>query len=186
MIKKTFIDCGYYNGKGTQLFRKHVDKSGEYRYIAFEVNKGYKKLDNVEYIEKLVWVQDDVIDFYSSGARRGQANSVYKNPKRDKRQVCRKVETIDFGKWITRFKDDFVVVKMDIEGAEFEVLESLFNSRAIEIIDYFFLEFHHERAGKTLEYVAALKERLKKELILDTYIEGSDFKLFENIHCNLK
>ena len=54
------------------------------------------------------------------------------------------VHAIDFGQWLlthTRH-EDFVLVKMDIEGAEFVVLPSLLASGAACLIDELYLECH--------------------------------------------
>ena len=54
------------------------------------------------------------------------------------------VETIDFSKFLSEnaTSDDFVVVKMDIEGAEFDVLPSLIENGTYKLINDFYCEFH--------------------------------------------
>eukprot|EP00756_Hemistasia_phaeocysticola_P005596 Hpha_TRINITY_DN13413_c0_g2::TRINITY_DN13413_c0_g2_i1::g.131184::m.131184 len=58
----------------------------------------------------------------------------------------RKVPAVDFASWlIERVKpEDFVVVKMDIENAEFRVMDKLFETGAMELIDEVFIECHGE------------------------------------------
>ena len=43
--------------------------------------------------------------------------------------------------------DDFVVVKMDIEGAEFKIIPHLVKTGAIALIDEIFLECHYVGGG---------------------------------------
>jgi FkbM family methyltransferase len=54
------------------------------------------------------------------------------------------VETIDFSKFLKEntTEEDFVVVKMDIEGAEFEVLPSIIDEESYKLINDFYCEFH--------------------------------------------
>ena len=40
--------------------------------------------------------------------------------------------------------DDFVVVKMDIEGAEYDVVPHLLREKVTDLIDELFLEIHTE------------------------------------------
>ena len=52
------------------------------------------------------------------------------------------VPLLNFSRWLQQnvAAQDFVVVKMDIEGSEYEVLPSLLRSRAITLIDELLLE----------------------------------------------
>ena len=54
------------------------------------------------------------------------------------------VPCIDFGKWIIDNcnKEDFIVVKMDIEGAEYDVLEGVVNTGAIDYVNELHIEWH--------------------------------------------
>ena len=57
------------------------------------------------------------------------------------------VPLLNFSRWLQQHvaAEDFVVVKMDIEGSEYEVLPSLLRSRAIKLIDELLLEVHYNR-----------------------------------------
>ena len=54
--------------------------------------------------------------------------------------------TVDFGRWLeSRFcKEDYVHVKMDIEGAEYDVVPHLLREKVADLIDELFLEVHTE------------------------------------------
>eukprot|EP00998_Keelungia_sp_KM082_P003230 NODE_1399_length_1350_cov_86.160262_g1387_i0.p1 GENE.NODE_1399_length_1350_cov_86.160262_g1387_i0~~NODE_1399_length_1350_cov_86.160262_g1387_i0.p1 ORF type:complete len:356 (-),score=47.46 NODE_1399_length_1350_cov_86.160262_g1387_i0:162-1229(-) len=58
-----------------------------------------------------------------------------------------KIRTLDFNEYMFRHftKDDFVVVKMDIEGVEYDVLKRMVHTRAIDLIDELFVECHWKR-----------------------------------------
>ena len=60
-----------------------------------------------------------------------------------------RVPTVDFGRWLeSRFcKEDYVHVKMDIEGAEFEVVRHLVLTGAAQLIDEIAIEWHLAKVG---------------------------------------
>lgn len=58
-----------------------------------------------------------------------------------------KIQGFDFAEWLksTVTATDFVVMKMDVEGTEFELIPRLFDTGAICLIDELFLECHYNR-----------------------------------------
>jgi hypothetical protein len=57
------------------------------------------------------------------------------------------IEGFDFAEWLknTVSKKDFVAMKMDVEGTEFDLIPRLFETRAICLIDEIFLECHYNQ-----------------------------------------
>lgn len=57
------------------------------------------------------------------------------------------VATVDFANWLAQAvnHEDSVIVKMDIEGAEYRVLDRLVETGAIDLIDELRCEFHSDR-----------------------------------------
>lgn len=57
------------------------------------------------------------------------------------------IEGFDFADWLRRTvtEKDFVVMKMDVEGTEFDLIPRLFETGAICLIDEIFLECHYNR-----------------------------------------
>ncbi|XP_026665992.2 LOW QUALITY PROTEIN: uncharacterized protein LOC103721505 [Phoenix dactylifera] len=57
------------------------------------------------------------------------------------------IHGFDFAKWLKRTvsESDFVVMKMDVEGTEFDLVPRLFETGAICLIDELFLECHYNR-----------------------------------------
>jgi len=58
-----------------------------------------------------------------------------------------KIPGFDFADWLknTVSKNDFVVMKMDVEGTEFDLIPRLFETGAICLVDEIFLECHYNR-----------------------------------------
>ncbi|KAA8517481.1 hypothetical protein F0562_017774 [Nyssa sinensis] len=61
-----------------------------------------------------------------------------------------KIQGFDFANWLksTVSEKDFVVMKMDVEGTEFDLIPRLFETGAICLIDEIFLECHYNRWQK--------------------------------------
>lgn len=73
------------------------------------------------------------------------------------------IDTVDFSNFLRDnvSEDDFVVVKMDIEGAEFDVLPSLIEDGSYKLINDFYCEFH-ERFLEPKSKYKKLKEQYKQ------------------------
>lgn len=59
----------------------------------------------------------------------------------------KRIPVLNFSRWLlnTVDADEYVVVKMDIEGAEYNVLPELLGSQARHLVDELWIEMHHTR-----------------------------------------
>lgn len=74
-----------------------------------------------------------------------------------------KVESIDFSKWISQFAHDDVWCKMDIEGAEFQVLRKLLRDGKAGIFKTLWVEFHpYTVPGESLKTKKLLIDQLRE------------------------
>jgi FkbM family methyltransferase len=73
------------------------------------------------------------------------------------------VKTINFSEFLKNkiSNDDFVLVKMDIEGSEFSVLDSLIETGSFKLINEIYIEFH-ERFFDDMDYYVNKKNNYKK------------------------
>lgn len=144
---KAFIDCGYFRGRGISLFKKTKEYSEDFKFYAFEPFEECRT-EGVEFHKVAAWNKDGKLTMYRSGRRKGQANGIYSNP-RASREIKEEVECIDLSKWIkeTFSKDDFVILKMDVEGAEKEILKKMIEDDALSLIDIIYLENHVQLNG---------------------------------------
>ena len=148
-MKKIFIDCGANNGCSIDLFLKKYPKSNEFEIHSFEPNPKFSKSfdkygGNVTLHKNVVFTQNVTIDFYlgrdlSSSIRKDKITGInYKN-------VPIKVDAIDLSEFIkNNFNiQDYIVLKMDIEGAEYDVLPHLINEGIFDgWVDEIFGEWH--------------------------------------------
>lgn len=126
----------------------------------------------VEIVEAAAWTSDTVLPLYlghplSSTLMSGKVPlENYPQFVIDYSQSVH-VAAIDTSRWISEHigEGDVVIVKMDIEGAEYEVLPSLIESGAVERIAELRCEFHPERfpqhAGRHDELVRQLEAKTR-------------------------
>jgi len=166
-MRKIFIDCGAYKGEVTKAFL--ANRGEGFEVFAFEPNpyaKIHKK--NVDYtvFQKAVWITDGRIPFYinKKKARSSQSSSLLKEKTSGGLDTKILVEAVNFGKWVKDnfSKDDFIVVKMDIEGAEFRVVDSMVADGSIYYIDELYMESHAHCIGLPDSARIELNEKLSK------------------------
>jgi FkbM family methyltransferase len=131
----------------------------EFRFIGFEspdyafMNDTRKRFGhkNLRLEEKIVWTHDGTVEFDSDGESldcriyevsktAGQEPWRHPNPSATVKQL----ECIDLaGYLMSNFTSgDYVIVKLDIEGAEYDVLKRLIDSGAIALIKELYVEYH--------------------------------------------
>ena len=78
------------------------------------------------------------------------------------------VECIDLSVWIseTFSADDHITLLMDIEGAEYDVLEKMVADNSIGIIDVLYVEFHaHKMVMDVPRHVSLIKNLMSIETL---------------------
>tara|TARA_Y100000593_G_C4300796_1_gene333256 strand:- start:1154 stop:1783 length:630 start_codon:yes stop_codon:yes gene_type:complete len=159
-MKKVFIDCGAHDGCSVRKFLDVMEDSGEYEIHSFEPNPNLEKYHPVQpaiFHKQAVWIEDGEITFYNFSTTGGSSVLKAKHNrnimKTTKKPLWMKnfglpeaitVSAIDFSSWVTANfnKDDYIIVKMDIEGAEYEILKKMFLENTISYINEFWVEWH--------------------------------------------
>lgn len=81
------------------------------------------------------------------------------------------VETIDLADYVLSLNKPIAFVKMDIEGAEIEVINHLLDTGAIKQIKLLCAETHEAKIPQLRAPTSALKKRLKKERIKNVRLD---------------
>lgn len=173
-----FIDAGANKGQSIDLFKSTNE---DYRYspyswaiYAFEPHPYFKTFltkKDIHYINKAVWTENTVIPFYVNPANNeSQGSSLIKDKisgDLDKEKPIY-VETIDFSSWLKSnfYFEDKIILRMDIEGAEYEVLRHMIDTKAINLIDHLIIEFHHQKINYPLEKHNQLIDELRNIVTL--------------------
>lgn len=149
---KVYIDLGSYKGDSIKRF---IEKNGtNWEIHAFEANPNVKMNYPPKTIihRKAAWIDNGEVKFYT-GERNKEVDgaSLVKEKKTGHLDVKHplRVQGVNTGEWIkTSFKmEDTIIVKMNIEGAEYKVLPSMINDGSLEFIDKLYLEAHYDKIG---------------------------------------
>lgn len=177
-MKKIFLDCGTHYGQGLNQFINmyNIDKSWDiYTFEANPttyqhfLNKQKTLLNNlkINHYNLAIFNKNSSITIHHetppNGDDSGMGSSIISldqwNPWGDTLRnnfVSQSVvESIDFAEFIKNNcrQDDFLVIKLDIEGAEYDVLESLIEKKIIHYINDLYIEFHARFFTNTNEII---------------------------------
>ena len=187
--RKIFIDCGGHSGQSIRKFKKEkVYYDNNFEIYSFEPNfnliRDYAKKNTSDMIiPAAVWVEDKEMDFYLD-RNDFDGSSLLKEKKHpegwyenDLRHPI-KVKGFDFSSWVFRNfdKKDYIILKMDIEGAEYEVLSKMIKDGSIHYIDELYIEWHHKKVNIPEETHNALIEKLKSTnvIIHGEFLKGAE------------
>jgi FkbM family methyltransferase len=182
-----FIDLGANLGQGYTWFSRYFD-TPNVEFELFEPNpncfaellklpgvrSGEVKVHNVG-----VGAAAGFFKFYGlaegEGGKTSQGGSIVKEHNSNRYAASDDgaidVEVINFSDYLREKAKNFkkIVVKMDIEGAEVDLLESMIENRSVDLIDYLYVEFHSQYQD---EETAAVT-RAREEAILTKLKKGS-------------
>jgi len=192
-----FIDCGSNIGDTIELFLQKYKNAKKYQIIAFEPNKDlakyYKRFTNVVLYQKAVWIADETKKFYVGTKNQHSTNSrlddfYYGRKKTKYKTEPEIVECIDFSQYIKsnfNLKDN-IILKMDIEGAEYFVLTKMITDNTISYINEIYIEFHETQNTQSFDKNKILKKIQEMGVkISGNFNGGVEFKnIFEN-QCKL-
>lgn len=164
-----FIDGGAHLGETITDFRLSLRRLlYPWDVYSFEANPALvpriATFPHVTVLGQAIWIEDGTVDFYV-GETTPSSSILSSKQTGHLAKVPIQVPAIDFGAWLRRsFRpEDFLLVKLDIEGAEYEVLEQMLRDGSVELVDEFLIEFHNRKVGISAErdetIVAALRQR---------------------------
>ena len=136
--KPLIIDCGANMGLSVLYFSKnHPDA----KIIAFEPDEQIvpflrknicsQELGNVHLIQKAVWIEESVLDFYTDNGMGGRIGTKYQE------QPPKRIRSVKLRDYLNQPVD---MLKMDIEGAEYSVLNDCEDK--LNNINHIFVEYH--------------------------------------------
>jgi len=168
-MRKIFIDGGANSGISIQMFLDKYPGADEFEIYSFECNPelfnelSKKYSTRATLYQQAVFTVNTDFDFYignrlSSSLRRDKISG-YLNT-----EAPIRVQAIDISKFISNnfSKEDYIVLKLDIEGAEYDVIPHLIETSAINYINELFGEWHYLKLKSISEdFHNGLVNRLK-------------------------
>lgn len=152
-MKKIFIDGGARIGESLDIFANN--ELLNYDIHLFECNPNhFDSLNNLKFKypqyniyvhQAALWDKEGEQDFYFSIDQWGDLGCTLNKNKREKLDLNNpiKVKSITLSNFLKQFhKDDYIVVKLDIEGAEWEVVNDLLITDQISMINELYVEWH--------------------------------------------
>lgn len=165
---KYFIDCGGHHGEGLKSFIEmyNIDKTWEiYSFEpnkdSFEILKEFKYNNcNIEFINAGIWKEDSKLTFNvettsaTYGSKEDGAGSTFVNLENWNIKhpgnmeagdylTSYEVDVINFTNFIKSLNDvEFLLVKMDVEGSEYDILRNMISDNSILTINDLYVEFH--------------------------------------------
>lgn len=166
--RHVFIDGGAHEGESIRAFeRTRMYRDHPWEIFAFECNPDLAaRLSSdprIAVANQAMWTNAGSIEFFLTDET--TCSSVFAKAgmgKLQKRRVA--VPAIDFAGWLavrTR-PEDFVILKLDVEGAEYPILDHLISRNVAENIDILFIEFHNDWVGVPKERDEALLRQLRE------------------------
>jgi FkbM family methyltransferase len=160
---KIFIDLGAYNG---DTIKKAMHLYPDFdKYIGFEpVPELYKKAKNrfskdprVKIYLSAVSSSNGTKKFYISKYKgkisKGSTLLDSKTSNNIKKSKFIKVNTIDFSEFLEKNVNEYdeVVLKVDIEGEEYNLFEYMIKTNSIRFIDKIYCDWHYDKIGVSKE-----------------------------------
>jgi hypothetical protein len=99
-------------------------------------------------IQKAAWVYDGVCQFSGTG----EGANIF--------DMGKEVECIDFSKFLKQFEGQEIIVKMDIEGAEYDILEKMIKDGTDKLVKEFWIEWHISKFPEKIHIQNNLKKKI--------------------------
>jgi FkbM family methyltransferase len=165
-MKNVFLDLGTHYGQGLREFIEKYKMNNLWRIHTFEANPVTYDVFTKQYHQQTPWVipHQKAVGYYNGtitvnmetppgeGAT-GMGSSVipleewdpWGGKNHEPFKSTAEVPCIDFAEFIQKnfSKEDFIVIKMDIEGSEYETLKRLITTDVIDYIDDLYVEWHN-------------------------------------------
>ena len=150
-----FLDCGANDGCSVHRFRQIMPDWRSYVIHSFEPNpvmrSHFPHFENVVFHQEAVWVRDGEAPFYLSRAYREDGSTLLSTKTTGflDMQHPITVRCLNLGAWIKKtFREhDRILLKLDVEGAEYAILESMMRDGSIAYIKGLYAEFHWHKIG---------------------------------------
>lgn len=172
-MRKIFLDCGANIGQSVKAWYSCNKDAKSYEVYSFEASKKLeptlrkklKKYSNVTIINKVVWIHGDGVKFNDRG-NLGSSTEPDKITGGSTHKKGAVFESIDLASFIKEnfSPDDWIVLKIDIEGGEYHLIPHLIESGALKYINELYLELHAAKLStKSIDDDFKLIEAIKEQ-----------------------
>lgn len=175
--KKVFIDCGANRGQGLREFIKMFNIDSSWVVESYEPNAECNLAENIlefpfaKAFTKAVWSHTGKVSFSktivteTNNDEGSSINGLNVYAVENHPQEMIEVDCIDISDILNKYSDeDYIVLKIDVEGAEYEIVRKMIKDGTINKVDELFVEWHSRYGvvGETAETENQLKEEIQK------------------------
>lgn len=156
-MRKILLDCGSHLGESIKKF-KTILNSSDFEFYMFEPNiflfeqiNSNSEFEECKKFNNAVSNKNEIVKFWGcTGNNKSSVGATLEKSKADSDNISEndyiEIPSIDLSEFIVDnfSKKDFIILKLDIEGSEYDVLEKLFDTNVIEYINELYIEFHSQ------------------------------------------
>lgn len=183
--KKLFIDCGGHDGCSAIKF---LLENPNYDVISFEANPElwsyYERIPTLLH-KKAVYDYDGEVEFIIDPVD-ADGSSLIKEKnidfyKKIKNEDCPKIviECIDLSRFVKEIANEYeeIILKLDVEGAEYAILNKMLKDDTLRYVNKLFAEFHWNKIGMAEADHAHLLEKVKAMTEVDPW-DAQEFSVY--------
>lgn len=168
------IDCGANVGFITKLLANRGARvwSFEPDPYAFDIlSKRFENRPNVTCLNKGVWSENSRMKLYfhkdidDNKVPWSVGSSVMAEKRNINRDNYQEIELIDLSEFLNKLEERVKLIKMDIEGAEIEVLNKLIDTEQVHKADLILVETHETKIPGQLDQLNKLKDRISQSAL---------------------
>jgi FkbM family methyltransferase len=170
-----FVDCGGHDGCSIRRFMAEFDPKGRFQMVTFEPNDSfserYSAFPRHRLVQAAVHDRDAKQKFYLDredgdgstlfAGKLTRANGGYGTLDT---AAPVEVDTIDLSSWILEntSASDYLILKLDVEGAEYDILEKMIRDGSIARPAHLFIEWHWNKVGVPWDRHTAVVQELRR------------------------
>lgn len=171
-----YVDLGAYNGDTVEQFiswGQLVGDISDARVFAFEPNPSFKAewkdihdrhikhVKEINFIQSAAWINDKGLEL-SLWHESPIGSTVMKEKRNWYAGEIIGVPSFDFSEWLKQFEGEKIYVKLDVEGAEHDILEKMIADGTDELCELLMIEWHSGKmAGDYLSRQAIIERSLR-------------------------
>lgn len=157
-MRRIFCDLGSHIGESVKFFRKHHPQGNTFEVFCFEALpdniaklEAMKEMWNIQIIHKAAATYNSCQSFYTGMSESGSLSDKKRTGGLDgKTKII--VQTMDFPAWFNElvqlsFSTPEIWLKMNIEGAEYDIIEKMHQMGLIPFVHKWYVQFHFSKIG---------------------------------------
>lgn len=175
-MKNIFLDFGSNRFQGYEKLKKKFKVDDTWEVHAYEPNPSLTEEiqsncpKEVVFHNKAVWKANEILEFVVDlnredweGSHIDQGSETFYNRAKSPNKI--KVESVDVYDILKKYDEqDNIIVKMDIETAEFEVLPRMIETNQMKKVNHLYVEFHCRMFGEERPKYREIQNKLIKDI----------------------